>query len=237
MTDADLADLARDTANRNWDLKEIQLDPDEKALGIKKAKGQVVDLTIALTGIYHTDLAPDINPDPTPRLSPEGETIGYKGIERPWVVHCENYPYDLAGTTDITEIENLHTDPSKQAELQIIIRDTKTAKAKPSQGKVDDHDQFTCYGLAHNVIDGHAPTAYAYDALVKTKVPKAVTMWTTRDAADFAVFMARFENACEMIEKEAFVPIGRDAWQCSSRFCGFHSTCRYAKGRLSMSFV
>ena len=153
------------------------------------------------------------------------------------MVNCENYPFDLAGTIDITEIENLHTDPNKPAELEAIIRDTKTAKQTPSQSKADDTDQLTCYGLAYSVIEGTPPARYAYDGLVKLKKPKAVTIWTTRDAADFAVFMARFENACVMIEKEAFIPIGRDHWKCSEKFCGFFHTCSYAKGRLSMAVL
>lgn len=237
MNTSDLADLARDTFNKKWEEQPVVLNAEEKETGIKKTKGQATDMTITLTGLYHTELAPDICPDPTPRLNPEGEIIGYKGIERPFVVKCENYPFDLAGTIDITEIEQIHTDTRKPAETEIIIRDTKTAAQTPSQDKADNHDQFTCYGLGYTVIEGHRPTRYAYDGLVKLKKPKAVTVWTTRDAADFAIFMARFENACQTIEKEVYTPIGRDHWKCSAKFCGFFHTCHYAKGRLSMAVL
>lgn len=227
----EIADLARDQLNRNWDERPVALDEKERDLGPKKVRGQAVDLSVRLAELHHTELAPDIEPDKSPRTDADGKVLGCKGLDRPWVVNCENYPFDLAGEIDLVEIDTVGPEPEP------VIRDLKTASQTPNQAKADQHDQFTCYGLAYKVIEGAEVGRFGYDALVKLKTPKAVTLWTTRDAADYKLFMARFENACQAIEKGIFVPVGRDHWKCSEKYCGFFHTCPYAKGRLTMAVL
>lgn len=134
-------------------------------------------------------------------------------VERYFEVDLAGY-CTLAGTIDVEEKGR--------------VRDTKTAAKAPSQGDADTSEQLTVYSLARR-IEGTLPGDVCLDALVKTAKPKAVTIHSTRTDADLEMQLRRIEVAVDVIERGVFLPTDPSNWWCSARFCGYHSTCRFAK--------
>lgn len=136
-------------------------------------------------------------------------------------VNVERYfEVDLAGYCTLVGIIDV--------EEKTRVRDTKTAGKAPSQADADTSEQLTVYSLARR-IEGTLPGDVCLDALVKTAKPKAVTIHSTRTDADLEMQLRRIEVAVDVIDRGIFLPTDPSNWWCSVRFCGYHSTCRYAK--------
>ena len=87
-------------------------------------------------------------------------------------------------------------------------------------------------GLAVKVLDGQEPRHVALDCLVDLKRgPVVKSLVSTREYADFCVLLARVENAVVALEAGVFVPANQTDWWCGEKYCGYHRTCRYARGR------
>ena len=162
--------------------------------------GAVVDVAVSLAELHHTIAAPKIKPT---------------HIQRPWVLDIDGLPVQVAGTIDIQE-------------GTASIRDTKTSKRSPAADVADTSLQLTTYALAVCQHDGAIPGKVALDYCVHTKTPKLVTIESTRTRADFPHLLERIYQAHRMIEAGLFMPAPIDAWWCSARWCGYHSTCKYA---------
>lgn len=199
--------IARDAIEGRWN-QEVSLDDEEVKLGLKAVKKESIDTTISLARIHHQQLAPVIEPI---------------YVERPIVVELNGYPFNLASKIDIQEAD--------------AIRDTKTAAKSPNQGEADDSEQLTTYSLMRKIVDGIPPGKVFLDKLVKTKVPKAVTVESVRTEADLEMQMRRFERAIEVIEKGAFVPTDPTNWQCSKRWCGYFSSCPFSRRPVTVSMA
>ncbi len=199
--------IARDAIEGKWG-QEVSLDEEEAQLGLKAIKKESIDTTIDLARLHHYLLAPVIEPI---------------AVERPIVIELEGYPFNLAGKIDIQEADS--------------IRDTKTAAKGPNQGEVDESEQLTTYSLFQKVVDGIPPGKVFLDKLVKSDPPKVVTVESVRTEEDLAMQMRRFERAIEVIEKGAFAPTNPSDWYCSAKFCGYHSTCPFAKRPVTVSMA
>lgn len=226
METAQIQDLARDAFNRLWTDAPLMLTTDEKAQGLTAVKGGATDLSIALSVLHHTVLAPGIVPEP-------------HGVEKPWVLECKGYPYDLAGTWDVKELEVRHVLDGPDMRVR-RIRDTKTRKKAPSQSEVDASEQFSLYALAAKIIDGEASESVHMDALIKptkTLPARVMTLASARTDEDFKVFTRRFERAILVMETGAFTPANRADWWCSPEFCGFAAdgSCPFYHGRKTIA--
>lgn len=206
LTLEEIQDTARDTFVYEWDkvLNEhgqFQLTEDEEAKGMDKLHAENLDMSVKLASLYHTDYAPIIQP---------------AKVEDPWVLELNNFPFDLAGTIDLQET------PARKN----TVRDTKTAGKTPPADKADTSPQITMYALAVKVFQGEIPPL-AMDFLIKTKVPKSLTLETTRCEKDFQILLRRLENMAEAVEKEVFTPTTPDNWSCAPRWCGYFTSCPY----------
>lgn len=213
LPDDEIKDVAHDAYNALWAEERIILDEKEREIGLKKVKGQGLDTTLNLALLHHKELAPYLNPS----------TLG-DGVEWRWVLSCENYPFDLAGTTDIKE-----RDEDNEGNTIIDIRDTKSSAKSPTKNAAAESNQLTAYAMASYIIDGILPQTCQLDYLVKTKtLIKHVPLETTRTVKDFEAFMRQFETACKIIENGVFMPAASNrsfAWWCQS--CGYREICKY----------
>lgn len=197
---------AADAFNKEWDNGGVRLEEKELSEGANAVKGKSIDLAVALATVHAEELAPHIEP------------ISENHIERRFVVELVGYPFDLAGMIDIQEATR--------------IRDTKTAGKTLTQADADGSEQLTMYALGHHVIDNAPlPIEVALDALVKTKVPKAVTVMSSRNTDQVQRLLRRIERAAEVIDKGTFMPAQADSWICSKTWCGYAETCPFWSGR------
>lgn len=200
LSEDSVKDAAADNINGLWQ-QGIKLDDEEKKEGPKKIKGQAVDLAVSLSTLHHQELAPKIEP---------------VHLERFFRLELQGYPMDLTGRMDVEEKDS--------------IRDLKTAGKSPSEADVLADDQLTLYALGKKVMEGNIPGKLYLDSLVKTKVPKLVTLETTREQKHLDRILRHVERAIVVIEKGAFMA-NSNGWHCSKRFCGYHDICPFFSGR------
>lgn len=203
LPDDQVTEAARDGLNSAWEERGCELTEEEKGRGVNVVKGGAVDTAIALAGVHHKVLAPNINP---------------LHVERAWVVELDGFPYDLGGRIDLQE-KPINTKVGR-------VRDTKTAGKSPGPNDAHGKQQLTVYATAVKVLDGEYPEL-SVDYLVKGKHPKAVTQETIRDAMDTDVLLRRIEAMCLALEKGVFLPASPEDWWCGPRFCGYADTCKY----------
>lgn len=204
LADAEeLADIARDTVTHHFDDGNYWIPPAErKDTNTETLRAECVETAQALSALHHEELAPKIEPVHAERL---------------WVVEIPGFPCDLSGQIDI---QTAHA-----------IRDVKTKKQSPSKSLAEDSDQLTMYALAAKVLDGEFPEVVWMDYLVKTKTPKIVSLDSVRDGEDAKVLLERIAVSVKAIEAGNFLPADQSEWVCSSRWCGYHETCKYVRGR------
>lgn len=209
-------DTASDQVKGLWS-NGVALNKDETKDGPKKAKAAAIDLAVNLSKLHHKELAPVIKP---------------LQVERYFRVELIGYPMDLTGRIDVEEEDD-------------SIRDLKTSGRSPTQADIDASDQVTIYSLGKSVVDGATPEQLAkaftvtqrieerkltMDYLVKTKVPKVVSINTKRTEAHLRRIFLLVEQAVVVIEKGAFTP-NPNGWWCSKTWCGYWSQCPYFSGR------
>lgn len=212
LSSADVSDLARASFDSIWNEAPLTFTQAEIAEGPDRIKGQAIDTSVALVVAHHRELVPIITP-------------AAGGLERPWVIRCDGYPYDLAGTIDIDEGSR--------------IRDTKTRNKNPGQKEADTSDQLTIYAMVKKIVDGVDIESVILDCLVKGDEARVYSYQSTRGMSDFVVAKNRFERAVEVIEKEAFTPASQSDWWCSARFCGFAAdgSCPFYRGKKAFSMA
>lgn len=132
-------------------------------------------------------------------------------LERGFLLEMPGFGFDLKGYVDIEE--------------EGRIRDVKTASKAPPSDAADVSDQLSAYHL--EAATRGADPIVQLDYLVKTKVPKVITLTSRRTPEDHARFLQRMEAAARVIEAGAFYPTGADSWACSERFCGYWNRCRW----------
>ena len=195
----EVKDAARDSINGAWQ-QGVRLVEEELKESAKKLKGAAVDQAVALSVLHHDELAPIIEP---------------VQVERFFRLELQGYPMDLVGRIDIEEAET--------------IRDTKTSAKSPQMDEAHMSDQLTIYALGKKVETRIMPKKLYMDYLIKTKVPKTLTLETERTDADFNRIFRLIERGIEVIDKGAFTP-NPSGWWCSDRWCGFYeSVCPFGR--------
>ncbi len=202
-----VVDIAVEEFKKKWEKEGVVLDPEEKALGLKAAKGQAIDRTSTLTGLHCDTFAKEINPT---------------HVQRKMKVILNGFPYDLIGYIDIQE-------------GLIRVRDTKAKAKSMSQADADSDDQMTIYAMMTKVVDGKIPDELCLDCLVSTKVPKRVPLVTHRTDEDFKPVVRRIENMIVALGQGVFTPCPESFWGCSAKYCGYWHTCRYVKKPVSVT--
>lgn len=226
LTREAVQDFSRDEFVREWQKTPLILNEEEQSLGLSKVRDQAQDTTIELSLVHHYSLAPKIQP---------------KSVERKWVLVAEGYPFDMAGTIDIDEEVEFDLKTGIWLAKPIVrIRDTKTRARNLGQREVESSEQYSFYALAKTMIDGKIPDEVVQDNLIKptkTREAYAISYFSKRTEDDFEVVKRRFEQACKIIDKEAFTPANPSDWWCSKDFCGFAAagTCPYFNSKRSLT--
>lgn len=201
-----VAETTRDSFHAAFDRQEVMLDPEE-AVNVKKTVGDATDQAVALALLHHAELAPTLQP---------------VAVEKRFVIETNGYPFDLAGQIDIVEAGD-------------GIRDTKTASKSPAE-HVARSMQMAMYSLSHQVETGRLPAKVSIDSLVKTKVPKLVTVQAVPEAEWVDPLLKRMHRFMEIIDAaksgaKVFTPADASHWCCSPRFCGYFATCEFRGGQ------
>lgn len=202
--EAEVLDLARDTVKAEWE-NGVAEDADYKRSGGRLAQGRAIDDAVRLAELHYRDVAPLLDP---------------LAVQREWVIDDAASGAQLVGTIDVLN----------RAKQRVQIIDTKTGKRSPNESVAYTSLQLTGYALALVVIDKEpAPVSVGLDYLVKTETAKYVPVRAERHLADFAHLAERLRRAEEIRKAGAFQPAPLDAWWCSADWCGYHSTCRFAR--------
>ena len=178
-TAAEFEALAPDT---EWDKDEDQ--------------GKIKDDTISLASLYHTEVAPTIQP---------------VLVEEKVTVEFENADYSLLGFIDVLDDKG-------------FIRDTKTAARTPGQDEADKSLQLTGYSLAHRHMMGIPEAGVKLDYLIQTKVPKAVTLESSRTERDIQRFLNIMGRVADAIRGGIYYP-NPNNFLCSEKNCGYYQLC------------
>lgn len=196
---------ARASLLSTWDGEEPVLDDEEKTQGIAVVRGAAVDSAVALSALHSKEITPKRNPT---------------HVERRLRVSLDGFPFDLEGSLDVQEGDEL-------------IVDRKTAAKSPSASVVEGAPQLEIYAAMKKIVDGTPVKRVGLDFLIKTATPKALTL--TADApVTFESILARVERAALVIQKEAFMPVdpsGPSGWVCQSNWCGYFDRCAFGARR------
>lgn len=202
---------------------------DEEVENMAVARGEMIDMSAALSGLHYDQIAPRLHP---------------VSVEEKWVVELKNYPFDLAGQIDIREsiprsdVQKYEAEKAGQnpEEPLASIRDTKTSGKKPAPEAINSM-QMAMYARAHKVLYGKPPDMISLDYLVKTKTPYAITINGQPSDAAMGPLLARIEqfavilDAAQRGKVNLFTPAQPDDWRCTQKFCGYSRTCKYWSGR------
>jgi hypothetical protein len=193
---------AEEAITNRLNNQEVLYSDEEVAEGIKNVKGRTVDSVIGLSGLHYDKAAPDINPI---------------AVQKKWTLELDNFPFNILGYLDIEELKN--------------IIDTKVSGKSPNGNAADISEQLTLYALAIYAEKNFIPTV-RLDYLVETPKNKTRSykpLESTRTMNDFRTIVNRLETMASGIEKEVFMPCSSDHWKCNPKWCGYYSTCRYAR--------
>jgi hypothetical protein len=173
----------------------------------KEAVAHCHDDAIALAALHCEEVAPGINPTATE-------------------VRIEIPPSDSLPVTFVSILDVVH-----DATAPI---DTKTKAKAPNANEADLSEQLCGQALAFRARYQKPEEFLRLDILVRTPKKRVATPYplrTTRNPEQLAAFVARANVALKMIEAEIFLPTTPDSWCCSPTWCGYFSTCAYARGR------
>ena len=173
----------------------------DREKGTDKVLGEAKDKAVMLASLYHKEYAPVL--EPTQR------------IEWKWNLETE-FSHNLRGVTDLETTDG-------------AIHDLKTSGRSPAASTAATSDQLTMYAMAKEAHDGAKPTAVVLDYLVATKTPKAVRLESTRTDDQIDTLLRRFERATAVIDAGNFMPAPEGSWYCAKNFCGYWTTCVFAR--------
>lgn len=181
-----------------------------KDLGVFIPKDQVsekdkllaagLDASTRLAKLYRESLAPQI----WPVLAEQFIEVD-AGLDLP-----------LAGTIDVLTEDNW-------------LPDLKTADKSKAAGEADNSLQLSFYSgmVAHHT--GKWPQKISLEILVNNKEPKLQSLETTRGPADWQNLLLRVQLMIAQINTGLFPPCDPNSWICSPKWCGYFSSCKWAK--------
>jgi putative RecB family exonuclease len=133
-------------------------------------------------------------------------------IEEPFSIDIENLDVPIIGATDLIEEDESGT---------IIITDFKTSAKAYSMDQVDNNQQLTFYQMAvKNNGFADREILLKFDCLIKTKVKKFESYWTTRSEIDECKLVRKIHQVWHGISKGVFIP-NDTHWK--------HNNCPYRK--------
>lgn len=161
----------------------------------------VKDVGIQITELHHKAIAPKVEP---------------LLVEKEFRLPLKNRNKDLLGYIDLVDGKN-----------GIFIVDNKSKSKTPSQREFDGDLQFSIYSLAHRMITGELESGLRMDCVVKTKTPKAVQLYTTRETNELVWVLDLIETVDDAIQTGVFPPSNPVSnFLCSEKWCGYWDICK-----------
>lgn len=194
-------DVIQDAAGDAYDQElsnGVFFAPDEVS-GAKKAMAEGKDTVVSLATVFHSDLAPQIQP----AMVEERVYIDLPGVDLPIMTILDCYTQDKA------------------------LRDLKTAGKKWAEDKAHSSSQPTAYREAIRLATGSHPESIYFDVLVSSKTPALQTLQTHRTDEDLAILGRKFALMVAGINAGIFPPAEPGSWMCSQKWCGYYYTCPY----------
>jgi putative RecB family exonuclease len=153
---------------------------------------------IDLLSVWHENLADD--------------NFKVLSVEEPFSIDIENLDVPIIGVTDLIEEDESGT---------IIITDFKTSAKAYSMDQVNNNQQLTFYQMAVK-RNGFADREILlkFDCLIKTKLAKFQSYWTTRNEIDELKLVKKIQQVWDGISKGVFIP-NDTHWK--------HNNCPYRK--------
>ncbi len=207
--------IGEESIKNRMNNEEVLFSEEEVAEGIKTVKANAIDSVVNLSKLHYDEVAETLNPS---------------HVQLRWILELTGFPFDLLGYMDV--VEQFFTD-DKLALIALTVRDTKVSGKSPNGDAADISEQLTMYAMAAWKKWGIIPKVFL-DFLTetpKTKERKYVPKESTRTKSDFQAVMNRLEAMANGIEKEVFMPCSSDHWRCSTKWCGYASSCRYFSRR------
>ena len=159
-------------------------------------KGAIKDETISLIELYHTEVAPEVQP-----------VLVEEKVEVPLTDE-----YYLLGIIDVLDTDN-------------YIRDIKTTGRTPAKSAVENSLQLTAYSLAHRELMGYEEAGVKLDYLVQTKTPKVVPLTAKRTERDIERLKKITAMVARAITDQIFYP-NPTGFMCNERNCGYWQLCQ-----------
>ncbi len=190
----EMTDFYRDTFDEEFQSEEVILDEGDTLGGLK-------DIGTAAVKEHHAKIAPTVMPQ-------SAETVEEK-ITLPF--GKADFSYDLMAIIDVTD------DAGR-------IRDNKIIGKTPNQDDLDKDIQLSTYSLVKRMQTKVAEPELRLDAVIKNKVPKAVSLKTQRTVEGLRLHLNTIGHIAKQIRAEAF-PRNPTGWWCSPKFCGYWNLC------------
>lgn len=182
----------------------VSLSPEETGRSVSVMKGETVDEVAKLARLHAAVQAPDYQP---------------AAVEEAIRVELPQSSHDLLCVIDLVSDRG-------------AVIDLKTTGKSPSQCDADQSLQLTAYSFAKEAQTGVKPPELALDFLInKGSNLSRKKLVTERDDSDVNVLAARFAATVDSIKSGAFAPAPVGSWNCSARWCGYFSSCRFAQHR------
>ena len=180
-----------DVYGQSFDLgaKETEWGKDEKP-------GEVKDQGAGLIKVYHSEIAPNIQP---------------VEVEQKFEVNFPNVDYGFIGYVDLL-------DDKKR------IIDHKTTARTPNGISSDHRLQLTGYALGYRAGTGRKERKVRVDYMVKNKHPKVVTLEEKISDGDVDRLLKLMAYVAKAIEQELFYPQPHN-FMCNNRGCGYWDIC------------
>jgi hypothetical protein len=198
---SDLQDAARDHYVKLVKEKGVFI-PKDQAQEKNKILNMGLNSVVSLTKLYHTSLAPQIQP-----VMAEDRLEVEVGLAWPISGGIDAYTEDK------------------------WLSDLKTAAKSKHQVEADNSLQLTFYAglLAHTT--GEWPERVSLEVLVNTKKPKHQSLISRRGPQDWANLMLRLKLMEAQILTGLFPPCDPGAWNCSVTWCGYYAMCKFSSRR------
>jgi putative RecB family exonuclease len=135
-------------------------------------------------------------------------------VEEPFSINIPGIPVPVIGSIDLLLG---HEDGS------LYVIDHKTAAKAYSDLEIHGNQQLTLYQIAVKSMGYEdREIILAFNALIKTREPKAEFYYTTRSEADEQRLIRKLQETWKAIESGIFIPC--ESWMCGG--CGYQAQCR-----------
>jgi hypothetical protein len=115
------------------------------------------------------------------------------------------------------------------------VVDLKSSAKAWNQDRADTATQLTFYSMLKRAKTGADPAFIRVENLILGKNIRHLSIDTTRDHRDYTALFNRINQIIKGIDAEIYTPATDGAWWCSRRWCGYHDTCPYVKGKNGIS--